>query len=65
MGLARELVESLSNEHKLTLEVSKNNHIAQKFYHSLGFEQVHERKDYYKDGSAALVLQLDQLGNNF
>lgn len=39
-----------------TLEVSKDNVAAVQLYHQLGFQQVHVRKSYYRDGSDALLM---------
>ena len=47
----------------LHLEVGIGNHAARKLYHSLGFEMVHRRKDYYShpDGSRedAITMRCD------
>jgi len=42
---------------KLSLEVSENNHAAIQLYISTGFQIVKTKKDYYKDGSNALVMK--------
>ena len=46
-----------SNIDKLLLEVSKNNIAAEKFYSSFDFSTVGIRKNYYKDGSDALLKE--------
>ena len=42
---------------KLLLEVSQNNLIAEKFYCSFDFYTVGKRRNYYKDGSDALLKE--------
>ena len=42
---------------KLILEVSQNNIIAEKFYSNFDFSTVGIRKNYYKDGSHALLKE--------
>ena len=42
---------------KLVLEVSQNNLIAEKFYCSFDFYTVGKRRNYYKDGSDALLKE--------
>ena len=45
------------NINKLFLEVSNNNLAAEKFYSSFDFSTVRIRKNYYKDGSDALLKE--------
>ena len=45
------------NINKLLLEVSQGNLVAQKFYNSFEFSTVGIRRNYYKDGSAALLKE--------
>ena len=46
-----------TNEIKsLLLEVSEKNLVAEKFYKSFHFSTVGKRKNYYKDGSSALLM---------
>ena len=45
------------NINKLFLEVSKNNFIAEKFYRGFDFSTVGTRRNYYKDGSDALLKE--------
>ena len=45
------------NLNKLLLEVSQRNLTAKKFYNSFDFSTVGIRKDYYKDGSDALLKE--------
>ena len=42
---------------KLLLEVSENNFVAIKFYDAFNFATVGVRKNYYKDGSNALLKE--------
>lgn len=62
MGIASLLIERLikySEEKKLKiwLEVKKDNVPAINLYNKFGFKSLYERKDYYKDGSSALILE--------
>ena len=45
------------NVSKLYLEVSQNNTTANKFYNRFDFSTVGIRKNYYKDGSSALLKE--------
>ena len=45
------------NVHKLLLEVSHTNSIAEKFYNRFEFSTVGIRRNYYKDGSDALLKE--------
>ena len=45
------------NTHRLLLEVSQNNSIAENFYTRFDFHTVGTRKNYYKDGSNALLKE--------
>ena len=45
------------NINKLLLEVSNNNDTAEKFYSRFNFSTVGIRKNYYKDGSNALLKE--------
>ena len=45
------------NIKKLTLEVSHSNLVAQKFYSRFNFSTVGIRRNYYKDGSDALLKE--------
>ena len=45
------------NVNKIFLEVSVNNVTAEKFYNSFNFSTVGIRKNYYKDGSDALLKE--------
>ena len=42
---------------KILLEVSKTNLIADKFYNNFEFLNVGKRKNYYRDGSDALLKE--------
>ena len=45
------------NINKLLLEVSKKNVVAEKFYNRFDFSTVGIRRNYYKDGSDALLKE--------
>ena len=45
------------NINKLSLEVSRDNVTAEKFYNGFNFSTVGIRKNYYKDGSNALLKE--------
>lgn len=62
MGLASILIEKLiqkakSNNIKTWLEVRKDNLPAINLYKKLGFKEIFERKNYYKDGSSAIIYE--------
>lgn len=44
---------------KVYLEVHPNNKAAIKLYEALGFFQISERNQYYKDGASALIYRCD------
>ena len=46
-----------TNTNRLLLEVSQNNLVAQKFYNRFDFYTVGTRKNYYSDGSNALLKE--------
>ena len=52
------------NVNRLLLEVSHRNVIADKFYKSFDFHTVGIRKNYYKDGSDALLKEKKLRTNN-
>ena len=59
-GVARNLLEGLlaNNRGSVFLEVRQSNIAARKLYHSLGFEAVAVRKDYYgSSGESAIVMK--------
>ena len=39
------------------LEVSDKNDVAQTFYISQGFQEIHRRRSYYKDGTDAIIMK--------
>ena len=43
-------------EKTLSLEVKENNEVAKSLYSKLGFKEVSQRKNYYKDGKTAIVM---------
>jgi len=61
-GLASELLAAVEaraaadGATRLLLEVREDNTTAAAFYESRGFEEVGRRRDYYRDGAAAVVL---------
>ena len=52
------------NVNKLLLEVSQTNFVAEKFYSRFDFSTVGIRKNYYKDGSDALLKEKKLRTNN-
>jgi ribosomal-protein-alanine N-acetyltransferase len=59
-GLARRLIQQLLNNYRGTvfLEVRPSNYAARKLYHSLGFEAVGVRPDYYgSPAESAIVMK--------
>lgn len=64
-GIAKKLLlevfEKLKGKNitKIMLEVSCNNTYAIKLYESVGFNKIFERKNYYEDGSTALIFELN------
>ncbi|WP_427019024.1 ribosomal protein S18-alanine N-acetyltransferase [Pseudarthrobacter sp. P1] len=63
-GTARAMLTELIEESRrrgaedVMLEVSAANPRAQDLYRRYGFEQIHQRPRYYKDGSDALIMRL-------
>jgi ribosomal-protein-alanine N-acetyltransferase len=58
-GIAKKLLHYLINHHRtkpIYVEVAKDNHIAVKMYHKLGFKIINERKDYYGSNKDALIM---------
>lgn len=66
-GLAKEMIyysEKKAKQiglNKLSLEVSEKNQAAIQLYQTAGFQIIQTKKDYYKDGSSALVMRKDLL----
>ena len=59
-GVARSLVQQLVAQYRGTvyLEVRQSNYAAQKLYHSLGFEVIGVRRDYYTSPvESAIVMK--------
>ena len=59
-GIGRSLMQSLQANHtgSTFLEVRESNFAARKLYHSLGFEAVAVRRDYYNaSGESAIVMK--------
>ncbi|MCB0351496.1 MAG: GNAT family N-acetyltransferase [Bdellovibrionales bacterium] len=60
-SLIRSLIEDLSENEQLWLEVHAGNLPAIALYESLGFKLTGERKGYYSDGGAALLFEYKPL----
>ena len=59
-GVARSLVQQLAGQYRGTvyLEVRQSNYAARKLYHSLGFEVIGVRRDYYTSPvESAIVMK--------
>ncbi|MEC9484732.1 MAG: ribosomal protein S18-alanine N-acetyltransferase [Candidatus Izemoplasma sp.] len=62
-GVATQLFKTLLNSEKeisltdITLDVKENNHVAISLYKKIGFSVIGKRKQYYQDGSNALVMK--------
>ena len=59
-GVARKLIQQVLTGYRgaVFLEVRQSNVAARKLYHSLGFETIAVRKDYYSDsGEPAIVMK--------
>jgi len=56
-GLAHALLAAASTGHRMLLEVSERNAGAVAFYTAEGFTEIARRQRYYRDGSAAVVMQ--------
>lgn len=60
IGIASKLIDLLIKNHSdldIWLEVKETNTPALNLYNKLGFKQIHSRKNYYKDGTAAIILE--------
>ena len=64
-GIGSALLATLIEEAKargaddVLLEVRADNPRAQRLYRWFGFEQIHIRPRYYRDGADALIMRLD------
>ena len=56
-GLARALQGAASTDRRVLLEVSERNAGAIAFYAAEGFSEIARRPRYYRDGSAAVVME--------
>ena len=56
-GLAHALLEAASTDRRMLLEVSERNAGAIAFYAAEGFTVIARRDRYYRDGSAAVVME--------
>ena len=63
LGLAntmmQHLLEIYANNSSIYLEVKKGNLPAINLYLKIGFKEIFERKNYFRDGSTALVMCLN------
>lgn len=63
-GIARAMLDELIAEamrrgaDDIMLEVSSTNPRAQRLYQRYGFEHIHTRRKYYRDGSDGLIMRL-------
>ena len=55
-GLASKLLNRINDERKILLEVSEKNDVAINLYKKNGFKMISRRKNYYLDGSDAIVM---------
>ena len=55
-GLASKLLNRINDERKILLEVSEKNKVAINLYKKNGFKMISRRKNYYLDGSDAIVM---------
>jgi [ribosomal protein S18]-alanine N-acetyltransferase len=61
-GLASALLDAALRDHerdRVLLEVRADNRPALAFYTRAGFAEIHRRRRYYRDGTDAIVLELD------
>ena len=67
-GVARSLIAAIFNRlgsRVLWLEVSANNQAAVRAYSKMGFVQQGVRKNYYRDGSSAILMELKPASGTF
>ena len=55
-GIASKLLNRINDERKILLEVSEKNRVAINLYKKNGFKMISRRKNYYLDGSDAIVM---------
>ena len=55
-GIASKLLNKINDERKILLEVSEKNIIAINLYIKNGFKIISRRKNYYLDGSDAIIM---------
>lgn len=55
-GIASKLLNRINDERKILLEVSEKNKVAINLYEKNGFKMISRRKNYYLDGSDAIVM---------
>ncbi|CAM3113083.1 GNAT family N-acetyltransferase [Streptobacillus ratti] len=56
-GYAQKLLQNISYDKDVFLEVSEKNISAIKLYEKIGFKKISVRKKYYLDGSNALIMK--------
>ena len=60
LGYSKEIMNYIfknTSYKRILLEVSINNVIAISLYKKYGFKEINTRKNYYKDGSDALIME--------
>lgn len=62
-GFAKQAILQISKDSKrnIFLEVNVNNHETKKLYENCGFVQIGYRRNYYNDGSDAVIMKLSYL----
>ncbi|MGL4641593.1 MAG: ribosomal protein S18-alanine N-acetyltransferase [Cetobacterium sp.] len=62
MGIAKELINYYLDRYNknLFLEVRESNEVARHFYENIGFVKVGNRKNYYPNGEAAVLMSLER-----
>ncbi len=55
------MIKSIGDYESITLEVKVNNQKGINFYLKNGFKEVSKRKNYYKDGSDALIYKKEKI----
>jgi ribosomal-protein-alanine N-acetyltransferase len=64
LGFAQKLMHTMINEtvrdeiSRIVLEVREGNDSAIRLYEKLGFKKTHERKNFYKNGETAIVMEI-------
>ncbi len=64
LGFSKKMIQAMINETvreeipKIILEVRASNRVAIRLYLQSGFKKTHERKNFYKDGESAVVMEM-------